>query len=212
MTFNKYLNTLKFKFNFLNNKYIYYFIILKNITSNLYKVYKNCKLLKLQFLYIKHVRYISAQWLPFFLNGPFIMVYSNSILNLEEFKFDFLKLMAFSINGFFINNIFLLNLANFNQFYLKNFYVLLNFLKFLFFLFIFNIYYFKYMLSFQIFLITQKVQYGITHYLIIFLIIVQGLCVILSKNSVTSILFLIGCYVLTSSLFLILGAEFIAIF
>lgn len=213
MTFNKYLNTLKFKFNFLNNKYIYYFFILNNITSNVYTVYKNCKLLKIQFLYLKHIRYISSiKWLSFFLNGPFILLVSDVILNLTDFQFDFLKLMAVSINGYFINNFFLLQFWSLGQFYSENFFEILNFLKFLFLTIFFNTYNLKYVLSFQLFYLTQKTQYGDTYYIIIFLIIIQGLCVILSKNSVNSILYLIGCYVLTSGLFLILGAEFIAIF
>lgn len=213
MTFNKYLNTLKFKFNFFNNKYIYYFFILNNITSNLYSVYKNCKLLKVQFLYLKHIRYISSQkWLSFFFNGPFILLASDVILNLADFQFACLKLMAVSIKGYFINNFFLRQFWSFGQFYSENFFEFLNFLKFLFLTVFFNTYNLKYVLSFQLFHLTQKTQYGDTYYIIIFLIIIQGLCVILSKNSVTSILYLIGCYVLTSSLFLILGAEFIAVF
>jgi len=46
---------------------------------------------------------------------------------------------------------------------------------------------------------------------LILLIIIQGLLVILSKNSVTSVLYLIGIYICTSICFLILGAEFLAI-
>lgn len=48
-------------------------------------------------------------------------------------------------------------------------------------------------------------------YILIFLIIIQGLFVITSKNSITSVLFLVSVYVLSSVCFLILGAEFLAI-
>lgn len=48
-------------------------------------------------------------------------------------------------------------------------------------------------------------------YILIFFIIVQAFGVIASNNAVTSILFLIGSYILTSFMFLILGAEFLSI-
>jgi NADH:ubiquinone oxidoreductase subunit 6 (subunit J) len=47
--------------------------------------------------------------------------------------------------------------------------------------------------------------------LLIILIIIQGILVIVSKNSVASILYLIGVYILTSICFMILGAEFLSI-
>jgi NADH:ubiquinone oxidoreductase subunit 6 (subunit J) len=47
--------------------------------------------------------------------------------------------------------------------------------------------------------------------ILIILIILQSFLVIISKNSVTSVLYLIGAYVLTSFIFLILGAEFLSI-
>jgi len=47
--------------------------------------------------------------------------------------------------------------------------------------------------------------------LLIICIIIQGMLVITSKNSVTSVLYLIGIYLLTSICFLIVGAEFLAI-
>jgi hypothetical protein len=212
MVFNKYLLNFKFKYGLLNYKYLYYFYILNNVTSNLHIFNKNCKLQNLQFLYIKHIRFISAvKFLPFFFNGPFIVIYSNSILALENIQVNYLKLIAVSINGFFVNNVNLFQLQNLTNFYLLNFFEILNFLVYFFYIFIFNVYYIKYSLSFQIYYLTQKVKNGIIYHIIIMLIIIQGMLVIISKNSVTSILYLIGCYVLTSSLFLILGAEFIAI-
>lgn len=48
-------------------------------------------------------------------------------------------------------------------------------------------------------------------YLLIFIIIIQGIFIIISKNAIKSVLFLISTYVLTSICFLILGAEFVAI-
>lgn len=53
-------------------------------------------------------------------------------------------------------------------------------------------------------------MYFFINFLII-LIILQSFLVIISKNSVTSVLYLIGAYILTSFLFLILGAEFLSI-
>lgn len=44
-------------------------------------------------------------------------------------------------------------------------------------------------------------------YLLIITIIFLGFCVILSKNSISSVLFLVSTYVLTSICFLILGAD-----
>jgi len=48
-------------------------------------------------------------------------------------------------------------------------------------------------------------------YILLILITSQAFLVIVSKNSVTSVLYLIGAYILTSFLFLILGAEFLSI-
>jgi len=48
-------------------------------------------------------------------------------------------------------------------------------------------------------------------YFLIISIIVQGICIIISKNAIKSVLFLVSTYVLTSICFLILGSEFIAI-
>lgn len=212
MVFNKYLINFKFKYGLVNYKYFYYFYILKNVTSSLQIFFKNCKLQNLQFLYVKHIRFISAvKFLPFFFKGPFIIIYSNTNLDLKNIQVEYLKLIAVSINGYFINNENLFKLQNLNKFYSLNFFEILNFLVYFFHIFLYYIFYIKYIISFQIYYLTQKVKNGIIYYIIIILIIIQGMLVIISKNSVTSILYLIGCYVLTSSLFLMLGAEFIAI-
>lgn len=47
--------------------------------------------------------------------------------------------------------------------------------------------------------------------ILIFLIIMQSFFVILSKNPIASVLFLMGVYICTSIVLLILGAEFVAI-
>ena len=44
-----------------------------------------------------------------------------------------------------------------------------------------------------------------------FLIIILSFLVIVTKNAITSVLYLIGVYILTSFLFLIVGAEFLSI-
>lgn len=47
--------------------------------------------------------------------------------------------------------------------------------------------------------------------ILIFLIIIQALCVLLSKNPITAVLHLVSVYILTAIIFLFLGAEFISI-
>lgn len=47
--------------------------------------------------------------------------------------------------------------------------------------------------------------------ILILMIILQGICIIISKNAIKSVLFLVSTYVLTSICFLLLGAEFVAI-
>lgn len=48
--------------------------------------------------------------------------------------------------------------------------------------------------------------------LFIILICIQSLCVIIAQNAITSVLFMIGCYLTVSFLFFILGAEFLAVY
>jgi len=51
-----------------------------------------------------------------------------------------------------------------------------------------------------------------TYFLIFFsLIIISSLCIIISKNSITSVLYLICVFILSSLCFLLLGAEFLSI-
>jgi NADH:ubiquinone oxidoreductase subunit 6 (subunit J) len=47
--------------------------------------------------------------------------------------------------------------------------------------------------------------------ILILLIIIQSLCIITSKNTITSILLLINIYIITAICYLIIGAEFLAL-
>lgn len=120
-TLNYYTIITKLKFKSLFISYVYKFFYLFLDKSKLKPLLKILANLNIKWQYINNLKEVSLD----FIEGPFLILYSDSLLNLMSFIIKEGSLLCIIFNNNFLNNSFNMNLKSFDKYYRQPNYLLL---------------------------------------------------------------------------------------